>query len=192
MVAGRSCNVCRPNDDTPRALSRARRTENCLEQHLAAEVAQPQVLGGGADASDEPGVELAGREVGDFLEIDRDAALARDAAHGFSSSFFMPERVLSLAFRRSTVMRTSPGMTLRELGLTCIWPTVPRAESGKVLPMRFTSRVSWAAAARASLRSGIGVGPAREHVADGVDAHLEPGLAAPAREKLAPFAVGRR
>ena len=29
--------------------------------------------------------------------------------------------------RKSTVMRTSPGTTLREFGFTCIDPTVPRA-----------------------------------------------------------------
>ena len=33
----------------------------------------------------------------------------------------------SLAFCKSTVMRTSPGITLREFGFTCRKPTVPRA-----------------------------------------------------------------
>jgi hypothetical protein len=47
------------------------------------------------------------------------------AARRYSST--IDESVASFALRNSVDMRTSPGTTLREFGLTCIWPTVPRA-----------------------------------------------------------------
>ena len=70
--------------------------------------------------------------------------------------------VASFALRRSTVMRTSPGTTLREFGFTCMWPTVPRALSGYSRAMRLTSSTRRLAAISASLRRFMGVGPACE------------------------------
>ncbi len=62
--------------------------------------------------------------------------------------------------RRSTLKRTRPGITLRELGNSSIVPTVLRAWGLRSTAMRLTSMTSSLAASSASRRSSMGVGPA--------------------------------
>src|ERR1043166_8388447 len=47
------------------------------------------------------------------------------------SPFFIARSVEALAFLKSTVMRTSPGMELRDLGFTPVWQSVRVARAGR-------------------------------------------------------------
>ena len=78
-----------------------------------------------------------------------------------SSSFFSIRSSTSiLVWRRSTVMNTRLGTTLREFGYASITPVVVRAPSPISPARRFTATMISAAATDASLRIFIGVVPA--------------------------------
>ena len=82
------------------------------------------------------------------------------SANSARNRSFIAARVSSSGWRRSTVKKTLPGIVLREFGLESTKPTVAQALGGKAWPSRLTASIMRAAATSASLRSGIGVGPA--------------------------------
>ncbi len=63
-------------------------------------------------------------------------------------------------WRKSTVKKTLPGMTLREFGRTSTSPTVPMPAGGWLSATWLTPSVTRAQASMASFRVGIGVAPA--------------------------------
>ena len=73
-----------------------------------------------ADRIDEVGRESAGRKVHDLAYLHVDATVRSELRAVVVRSSAIERSVASSAMRRSTLMRTSPGTTLREFGLTCM------------------------------------------------------------------------
>jgi hypothetical protein len=106
------------------------------------------------------GVALRACQISSIVRVTESPWAASPAAARKTSS--IRARVASSGWRGSTVKRTTPGMVVRELGLTSNWPTVLTACGEWHSATRRTAQIMADAVTRASRQTGKGAEPSAE------------------------------